>query len=337
MPVFFSKSCEYSIRALMYLARYEQKNLVHLREIAQAERIPSHFLSKVLQTLARDGFVISHKGLNGGFQLGRPASDITLLNIVHAMDGVAFYDDCVLGIGGCNADRPCAVHNAWKVHKFLILETLQKTTIQQLTEHSSAVPENGGLRDAPSWLDRSTVKPTDLLKQEHRAIERALNVLERELRCAERGEQVRFKTLHDALWFIRAFADQCHHNKEEELLFPAMERKGFPRSAGPLAVMLHEHDAGRSHVRAMDESLERYEGGETQALATFTHHARAFIGLLREHIQKEDRILFEMADQHLSFADQEQLYLEFLKKEFSAEAGATKEYLLALLEQLEQQ
>lgn len=335
MPAFFSKSCEYSIRALMHLARHE--HLVHLREIAQAERIPSHFLSKLLQTLARDGFVVSHKGLNGGFQLGRPASDITLLNIVHAIDGVAFDDDCILGIGGCNSNHPCAVHDAWKAPKLHILETLQNTTIQQLVGHSVTVPGNGSAKNSSFLPDLTSLKPTDLLRQEHRAIERALNVLERELRLAERGGQIRFKIIRDALRFIRSFADQCHHSKEEELLFPAMERKGFPRSAGPLAVMLQEHDAGRSHVRAMDESLERCEKGESQALATFTLHARAFIGLLRDHIQKEDQVLFVMADQHLSSADQAELSIEFLNKESAAEACSTKEDLLVLLEQLEHQ
>jgi len=122
--------------------------------------------------------------------------------------------------------------------------------------------------------------------------------------------------------FFRRFADRCHHGKEEGLLFPALERKGFPREMGPIGVMLYEHDVGRSHVRSMAEALQRIQSGDRQARAAFCQHAQAYIDLLREHIYKEDNILFMMAEQAFSPQDQHHLLEEFQQTEQTAvEAG----------------
>lgn len=82
------------------------------------------------------------------------------------------------------------------------------------------------------------MKPTDILKQEHRAIERMLTVLETTVQRMKQGENASPQIIRDALSFIQQFADRCHHGKEETILFTAMEQKGFSRDFGPLAVML---------------------------------------------------------------------------------------------------
>lgn len=127
----------------------------------------------------------------------------------------------------------------------------------------------------------------------------------------DRRERVNPEHLDLAITFIREFADRCHHAKEEKLLFPAMESAGIPREGGPIGVMLSEHDEGRQFVRGMASASAGYRNGNTNAAASFTGNARSFIALLREHILKEDDILFMMADTHLTPEKQADLVSEF--------------------------
>lgn len=179
------------------------------------------------------------------------------------------------------------------------------------------------------------MKPTDILKEEHRAIERMLNVLDRAAGRLERGENVLPEQLDQAILFLQKFADGCHHQKEETLLFPAMEQKGFPRSAGPVGVMLHEHDMGRSLIAAMKKSLEDFRAGSAEAGKELAESSRMFTELLRNHIAKEDNILFVMADQSFSDTDQLQLLKRFEQVESVGEVCSTKKDLLFMLETLE--
>ncbi|MBM4169331.1 MAG: hemerythrin [Ignavibacteria bacterium] len=181
------------------------------------------------------------------------------------------------------------------------------------------------------------MKPTDILKQEHRNIERMLDVLERSVTRAQSGEEVQPQVFRDAIRFIQLYADRCHHGKEEDLLFSAMEQRGFPREAGPIAVMLFEHDQGRAHIRSMGEAVERYAQGDRGAIGDIHNHALGFVGLLRQHIQKEDHVLFPMAEHHLDRSDLERLEKEFAEVESSSESCSLKHELIALLTRLETQ
>ena len=155
------------------------------------------------------------------------------------------------------------------------------------------------------------MNPTEILKSEHRVIEQVLNCLETIAdECNEQG-RLDADSAREALDFFRTFADRCHHGKEEAHLFPAMEAKGFPRDGGPTGVMLHEHETGRQHVRAMAAAVDAAASGEPAALEQFSRHAQGYIGLLREHISKEDHCLFGMASQVLNAADQEALMAKF--------------------------
>ncbi len=179
------------------------------------------------------------------------------------------------------------------------------------------------------------MKPTDILKEEHRAIERMLNILDRAAGQLEKNERVPHEVLDKAIMFIQKFADGCHHQKEESLLFPAMEQKGFPRSAGPLGVMLYEHDMGRSLVSAMKKSLEGFKNGSVESGGEFAENARMFSDLLRNHIAKEDNILFVMADSQFSETEQSQLLVRFRQVETEGAACSTKQELLSMLKELE--
>lgn len=149
------------------------------------------------------------------------------------------------------------------------------------------------------------MKPTEILSAEHRVIEQVLNCLEKMADRAEADGMLDKKSALDAVAFFRSFADQCHHRKEEDLLFPAMEAKGFPREGGPTGVMLREHTLGRQCVRGMADAIEKND------VKGFAQNGRAYIELLRQHIQKENHCLFSMADQALGAADQASLLAAF--------------------------
>src|SRR4026207_1548706 len=134
-------------------------------------------------------------------------------------------------------------------------------------------------------------KATALLSDEHRVIERVLAALEK---LTEKPATDFLAPWNKALDFIRHFADQCHHIKEEKVLFPAMEAHGIPNEGGPIGMMLMEHEEGRTHVRAMLAAVEQIAAGNAALAQPLLSHARAYLTLLREHIQKEDDILFRM-------------------------------------------
>lgn len=138
--------------------------------------------------------------------------------------------------------------------------------------------------------------PTGLLREEHRCILRVLNVLEQLLDRGGAGNWD-FDALDDSIAFFRLFADACHHGKEEGLLFPELEARGMPREGGPIAVMLMEHQRGRAFVAQMARSLERARTGDAEEVSRLANAGRGYITLLRNHILKEDNVLFNMADQ----------------------------------------
>lgn len=133
------------------------------------------------------------------------------------------------------------------------------------------------------------------LMDEHQVILRMLRVLNGMCLRLGEGKKVELADLDAALDFIKTFADFCHHGKEEDLLFPAMAEVGFPREAGPVAVMLMEHEQGRAYVRSLSAALERVRSGDSAALKEVSLSAMDYASLLSSHIGKEDDILYPMA------------------------------------------
>lgn len=124
--------------------------------------------------------------------------------------------------------------------------------------------------------------PTDGLREEHTLILRALDLLEA---AVERGAPPAW--WDDALAWLRTFADRNHHGKEEQALFPALIKAGVPSPGGPVDVMLEEHTEGRTLVHAMAAATTP---------AARARAARAYVALLRAHIDKENGILLPLAD-----------------------------------------
>lgn len=129
----YSKACEYGIRALTNLAR-QPNQLAVVRDVSDAEGIPHYFLGKILQTMAKEGLVMSTKGPGGGFKLARPADEITLYDIKAAIDGVDDLVECAVGLAQCNDEMPCPLHDTFKPLRERIKSYLQETTLATMAE-----------------------------------------------------------------------------------------------------------------------------------------------------------------------------------------------------------
>lgn len=149
------------------------------------------------------------------------------------------------------------------------------------------------------------MKATDFLKEDHVLIERALCLLERALEKVERGEAPDAELLVRLARFFEEFADHIHHRKEEDILFPALEDCGVPREGGPIGVMLMEHGQGRSLVAQLGR------GSRQEIVAA----GKAYLLLLRQHMHKENNVLFAMTDQLLPPDSQEALRVRFEEAE----------------------
>lgn len=175
-------------------------------------------------------------------------------------------------------------------------------------------------------------RATAVLSAEHRVIERVLAVLEGLTRTPVEGSLERWRK---ALDFIRNFADECHHLKEEKILFPALEEHGIPRDGGPVGMMLTEHEEGRGYVRGMMAALALAEAKNEAAKGALVDNARAYLRLLKEHIQKEDEILFRIADEAIPLAEQRELLRTFEEHEAKEMGAGVHEKYLTIAEELE--
>ncbi|MGA2957225.1 MAG: hemerythrin domain-containing protein [Thermodesulfobacteriota bacterium] len=178
--------------------------------------------------------------------------------------------------------------------------------------------------------------PTDELKEEHQGILLMLKILDKVCVKLESKEKVDPDHLERIVEFFRVFADKCHHGKEEDLLFPEMEKSGVPKERGPIGVMLIEHDQGRAFVKGMGEAATRYKKGGSTGLAEFTKNARDYIALLTQHINKENNILFPMGDRAISREKQGELVEAFETLEREKIGAGTHEKFHQLLHHLQE-
>ena len=177
--------------------------------------------------------------------------------------------------------------------------------------------------------------PFEMLMEEHRVIEQVLSCLEKMTGQFEAKKEIDAAVATDALEFIRNFADKCHHGKEEDRLFPALEKKdGFARGCGPTEVMRAEHEHGRTLVRGMSEAIADAKGDKTVAVERFARNARRYVALLREHIHKEDNCLFPNAQRSLKEGEREALSQAFEKVEHEEMGAGTHEKFLSLANSL---
>jgi len=134
MTVMFSKKCELAIQAVLFLSIKKEKVIFNSTEISKELKVPKEFVSKMLQTLTPSGIVGSKKGKNGGFYLSRKPSNIKLIEIVEAIDGLNVFKTCVLGFPNCGNENPCPVHETWGQIREKTFNMLNKETLENFKE-----------------------------------------------------------------------------------------------------------------------------------------------------------------------------------------------------------
>jgi len=132
-----SNTCKYAVRALIYLGKYSvEGKKIGIKRISSDLLIPTPFLGKILQNLVRQKILVSTKGPNGGFGLGRKIGDISLYDIVRIVDGEDFFNNCLIGMQPCSLhaenEKPCPVHNRFGPIRAQLLLFYQDTTIAEI-------------------------------------------------------------------------------------------------------------------------------------------------------------------------------------------------------------
>ena len=135
-----SRSSEYAIRALTFLALQDAPRFHLARDMAELLGIPAPFLGKVLQPLVARNILTSQRGRSGGFKLARRASEISLLQIVETQENLEHLQLCILGQTDCSDERPCPLHAYWSAASQAFLSMLSDTTLQHLADHSRTHP-----------------------------------------------------------------------------------------------------------------------------------------------------------------------------------------------------
>jgi len=172
-------------------------------------------------------------------------------------------------------------------------------------------------------------RATDNLIDDHTIIREVMDTMERITSVKDPDVE----HLEFIVTFIREYADGFHHAKEEGLLFPKLVDKGIPKEFGPIGMMLREHEEGRNFVRGMADNVELYKSGNKEALKAVYQNMTGYVNLLRDHISKENNVLFRMADQALSDEEQRHLLDQFgLANEVSIGQDKIDEYLARVKE-----
>jgi len=153
------------------------------------------------------------------------------------------------------------------------------------------------------------MKPTAQLKDEHHDIKLMLQILEKICAKIEHGEKVKKAHLESIMEYFSAFVGDCHLAKEEDMLFPAMEKAGVPKGGGPIGDLRVVHTIARSYISVMNEAVLKYPADVSNA-KTFTQNAREYIELLKAHIDTED-MLFPLAENYISEEGKKNLAEEF--------------------------
>lgn len=129
-----SKSCIYGIRAALFLAGQKNKDFTPIREMSDKLEISFHFLTKILQHLTGEKLLESFKGPNGGVRLAKPGDQITLMEVVVAIDGPGLFTECALGLPGCGVMKPCPLHDKWAITREAIRDMMENTTVTDLAK-----------------------------------------------------------------------------------------------------------------------------------------------------------------------------------------------------------
>ncbi len=172
------------------------------------------------------------------------------------------------------------------------------------------------------------MEATEMLMSEHRIVEGFIGTLERAADKLDQKQTIRPGFFTDAADFSKGFTDGCHHRKEEGYLFPALVRHGLSDTSSLVAVLLEEHEQSRRLIKAMRLAAQQWQDGDTKAMPIVLENARSYVSLLKQHIQKEDGVLFPLSERTLPLDEQATLAQDFERvEEEEVGAGVHEKYL----------
>lgn len=175
--------------------------------------------------------------------------------------------------------------------------------------------------------------PLDALREEHGAIMKGLAILQGVARELEEHNPQAVGHLHQILEFMVVFIDRCHHAKEEEFLFPAME-KTRTKNSRLIGELVSEHEEGRRMTAVLESVLHELEQESAQATAQLVDTIRSFVQIFRNHIRKENGSVFPEAREILSGPVQEDMARRFEKLEEDRIGKGRHEAFHRMIEQL---
>lgn len=154
----YSKGCEYALRALICVAPEEEKRRFQAAEVCRKVGIPEPYTRKVFQALTKGGFLRAVRGPGGGYELQREPADISLLEVICAVDGEETFDQCILGLPECGTRAPCPLHGVWEKEKKQLLKLLAAHTLQDLVQIKQS-NKNGASQKTRS-VQKRKARPT---------------------------------------------------------------------------------------------------------------------------------------------------------------------------------
>lgn len=151
----------------------------------------------------------------------------------------------------------------------------------------------------------------DGLRQDHEDMRTIVAVLVEVANRVDDGQQVPSADLERLLGYMDTFVTRCHHAKEEQLLYPALEEAGVERDGGPLEIMAAEHELEGNFLQGMNDAAARYVNGDMQAGHMIAQYARDYAALLSRDMEQEDQIIYPLAEQRLAQPRQADLIEKF--------------------------
>ncbi|MFY7997192.1 MAG: RrF2 family transcriptional regulator [Candidatus Kapaibacteriota bacterium] len=149
IDMLLSKSCVYGVQAAIYMASLPRNEYVSIQEIAGKLNISFHFLTKVLQNLTQAKLLMSYRGPNGGVALARQASDISLADVIEAIDGGDIFKECLFGLPGCGVADPCPAHENWTSMRSRLQHLCTSLTLEELGKRANQLNVRLANADAP--------------------------------------------------------------------------------------------------------------------------------------------------------------------------------------------
>lgn len=127
-----NNTTQYAIRILSYIANKHDKQLYSAKELAEILSIPYKFLTKIMTELVKADFILSIRGREGGYKLSRPASEISIMDVLNQFHEFVEQKQCLLGIGMCDNNNKCGLHDQWVKPKKMIKDMFENTTLENL-------------------------------------------------------------------------------------------------------------------------------------------------------------------------------------------------------------